>query len=603
MEEKEDIFADLLSGLRPTAPPEPPRESYVSMEESRRKAASDTDLDSIPVRRSDSPVGENLVPPPPPVSKEEMQQLIDENIRDLLFQNFSALTHTLRTALDRLGDKIATVEERQTELKANVDTLLEKQRGDSRSSAESFRHVEASLKEVSVGIQRMLEKQDLTDAHVLLNRHAREQQEEKQNKEETEKNKKSEKRMTVVQKERSEDIPEEELEEEEEQEEVDPPPIRAAPKRKQQPRPQPPPRNYAPEPNASPVEPESYVQETKTVVKHAATPPVYASTQPAQIPRPSIPASYVPEAAQLQQSPPPLQQLHQPPPVQQQMSHPRPSPVQQAMSHPRPPPNQLAPMQPPQQPTPMQPPQQPASMQPLQQPASMQPLQQPASMQPLQQPASMQPLQQPASMQPPQQPAPMQPPQQSSFPPPSETTEYKSTPQPQPAYDYARHGLGNPNGYAPPPAEKPSQTPPPPYPQHMPPSSAAPFGVFPPSLLPAQQPAMPPIHPGPPAPYSGYPSLAGQQSYRSEQPPPPPLPHQTIYGSPAAIQASSTKPNQRTPDPMRVAPQSVPLDQVITDVANMGFDRTKVRSVVTNMLDHGEAVDLNVVIDRLTNMR
>ena len=536
MEEKEDIFADLLSGLRPTAPPEPPREAYVSMDESRRQAASDTELDSIPVRRSDSPVGENLAPPPPPVSKEEMQQLIHKNVRELLFENFSALTQTLRTALDRLGDKVATVEERQSELKANLDTLVEKQGEDSRNFTESFRHVEASLKEVSVGMQRMLEKQDLIDAHVLLNRHAREQQQEKHNKDETEKSKKSEKRVTVVQKDPSEEVPEEELEEEDEQEEEDPPPIRAAPKKKQQPKPQPPARNYA-------TEPEAYVQEPKAVVKHAATaavaatPPVYASEQPIQVPRPSMPASYAAEAVQLQQSLPPPQQ---PPLVQQQMSHPRPSPVQQPMSHPRPPPQQLAPMQSP---------------------------------------------------------------QQSSFPPPSDTTEYKPAPQPQPqsTYDYARHGLGNPNGYVPP-AEKPSQTPPP-YPQHMPPSSGAPFGVFPPSLIPTQQPAMP-MHPGPPAPYSGYPSLAGQQqSYRPEQPPPPPIPQQTIYGSPAAIQAGGAKPNQPAADPIRASPQSVPLDQVITDVANMGFDRTKVRSVVTNMLDHGEAVDLNVVIDRLTNMR
>lgn len=43
------------------------------------------------------------------------------------------------------------------------------------------------------------------------------------------------------------------------------------------------------------------------------------------------------------------------------------------------------------------------------------------------------------------------------------------------------------------------------------------------------------------------------------------------------------------------------LLQVIDDVANMGFSRHDVRSVVSELMDKGQAVDLNVVLDRLMN--
>ena len=41
--------------------------------------------------------------------------------------------------------------------------------------------------------------------------------------------------------------------------------------------------------------------------------------------------------------------------------------------------------------------------------------------------------------------------------------------------------------------------------------------------------------------------------------------------------------------------------QVIDDVASMGFSRHDVRAVVSDLMDKGQAVDLNVVLDRLMN--
>jgi hypothetical protein len=43
------------------------------------------------------------------------------------------------------------------------------------------------------------------------------------------------------------------------------------------------------------------------------------------------------------------------------------------------------------------------------------------------------------------------------------------------------------------------------------------------------------------------------------------------------------------------------LHQVIDDVANMGFSRHEVHAVITELMDNGQSVDLNVVLDRLMN--
>ncbi len=45
----------------------------------------------------------------------------------------------------------------------------------------------------------------------------------------------------------------------------------------------------------------------------------------------------------------------------------------------------------------------------------------------------------------------------------------------------------------------------------------------------------------------------------------------------------------------------LPLERVIDDVASMGFSRREVREVVLDMMQSGQAVDLNVVVDRLMN--
>ena len=47
--------------------------------------------------------------------------------------------------------------------------------------------------------------------------------------------------------------------------------------------------------------------------------------------------------------------------------------------------------------------------------------------------------------------------------------------------------------------------------------------------------------------------------------------------------------------------RSMPLETIIDEVASMGFSRQDVRGVITQLMDRGQAVDLNIVLDRLMN--
>ncbi len=43
--------------------------------------------------------------------------------------------------------------------------------------------------------------------------------------------------------------------------------------------------------------------------------------------------------------------------------------------------------------------------------------------------------------------------------------------------------------------------------------------------------------------------------------------------------------------------------QVIDDVSSMGFSRHEVHGVISDLMDNGQSVDLNVVLDRLMRAR
>jgi hypothetical protein len=52
--------------------------------------------------------------------------------------------------------------------------------------------------------------------------------------------------------------------------------------------------------------------------------------------------------------------------------------------------------------------------------------------------------------------------------------------------------------------------------------------------------------------------------------------------------------------PGGTASRTVPLDQIIADIAQMGFGRSEVMAAVSSLQASGKAVDLNAIIDKLT---
>lgn len=77
---------------------------------------------------------------------------------------------------------------------------------------------------------------------------------------------------------------------------------------------------------------------------------------------------------------------------------------------------------------------------------------------------------------------------------------------------------------------------------------------------------------------------------------PPPGYTRTTRPGPAPSSSSFT----RNEDPPSAdGGQAVPIEKVIDDVAVMGFSREEVRRVLKQLMESGQSVDLNVVLDRL----
>lgn len=52
---------------------------------------------------------------------------------------------------------------------------------------------------------------------------------------------------------------------------------------------------------------------------------------------------------------------------------------------------------------------------------------------------------------------------------------------------------------------------------------------------------------------------------------------------------------------VKPATKELTVDAVVNEIATMGFPPYQVREVINKMLEAGQNVDVNVVIDRLTN--
>lgn len=129
-------------------------------------------------------------------------------------------------------------------------------------------------------------------------------------------------------------------------------------------------------------------------------------------------------------------------------------------------------------------------------------------------------------------------------------------------------------------------------------------------LLPQVPPAaaQPPPPPPPPPPTAApSPSYAYSSSAPTSHAGYPSLPQFQRLAPSAAAGRPVARPGPAYPDsggrpgasPAAPAGRGVPIEKVIDDVAVMGFSREEVRRVLNQLMESGQAVDLNVVLDRL----
>lgn len=82
-------------------------------------------------------------------------------------------------------------------------------------------------------------------------------------------------------------------------------------------------------------------------------------------------------------------------------------------------------------------------------------------------------------------------------------------------------------------------------------------------------------------------------------PPPPPgyRPSTTVHQQ--SMRLPPPNPPSQSGTTQSGAAASVPIEKVIDDVAVMGFSREDVRRVLRELMESGQSVDLNIVLDRL----
>lgn len=143
-----------------------------------------------------------------------------------------------------------------------------------------------------------------------------------------------------------------------------------------------------------------------------------------------------------------------------------------------------------------------------------------------------------------------------------------------------------PPGGPPPPPPGPSYGPVPPYGQQLAPIPGPPPSAYgaPPQL---------PSGPSYPAPPQGaYPTPFRPAGPGPQGPGAPPMPQQQRPGAGGGGGG-----------PARSSTHSIPLEQIVQDVSAMGFTRGQVMSVVAQLQNSGQQLDLNVILDRLTSGR
>lgn len=98
---------------------------------------------------------------------------MNELLRAKLLESMGALTGVLRTCFQKVEGQLIAVNEKCTEINSKVEEVACEQTKSSERMEKEMSTVLQSLKEAGVGLQRVLDKQELVDAHVQLSKYSK----------------------------------------------------------------------------------------------------------------------------------------------------------------------------------------------------------------------------------------------------------------------------------------------------------------------------------------------------------------------------------------------------------------------------------------------
>lgn len=104
------------------------------------------------------------------VLRGEMTELFSEVLKANLLEGMKALTSTLQTCLQSVDNRISVLDDKVNMLITNLEELMQSQSVSKSTTERALSDMSQSVRETGIGMQRVIDKQELVDAHLLLSK-------------------------------------------------------------------------------------------------------------------------------------------------------------------------------------------------------------------------------------------------------------------------------------------------------------------------------------------------------------------------------------------------------------------------------------------------
>eukprot|EP00210_Caulerpa_lentillifera_P000212 g207.t1 len=167
MEQGEDYLANWLASIRPN---NMNQETKLDSEVLAKQVERVSVPDPIPSTSTIHPSAS--VPPLFPATKQELQSMIQDTVQQTILSSFTNLGVVLKTALGSIEQRLERIEAMNHVLKMEVGKL-EMDYGGMKNQIEKYQSsLDTHITEVSQSLNNIVEKQQLTYAHVLLSKYS-----------------------------------------------------------------------------------------------------------------------------------------------------------------------------------------------------------------------------------------------------------------------------------------------------------------------------------------------------------------------------------------------------------------------------------------------